>query len=72
MEKELEAPLRAAIDFLEKHSYRYAVIGGIALGQLKVLRYTHDVDFKVIVPNTDYTAVRQAIRAAFPNRARRQ
>ncbi len=71
MEQELEAPLRAAIDFLEKHGYRYSVIGGIALAQLKVLRYTHDVDFKVLVPNTDYTAVRQAIRAAFPDRARR-
>lgn len=71
MEKELEAPLRAALVFFEKHGYRYAVIGGIATSLWGFVRATHDVDFKVIVPNTDYTAVRQAIRAAFPNRARR-
>lgn len=71
MEKELEAPLRAALAFLEKHGYRYAVIGGIATSQWGFVRATHDVDFKVLVPNTDYTAVRQAIRAAFPDRARK-
>jgi len=33
MEKRLESPLRAAIDFLERRPYRYAVIGGIAISQ---------------------------------------
>ncbi len=70
-EKDLEAPLRTAVAFLEKHGYRYAIIGGIAMGQWGFLRFTHDVDFKVLVPDTDYTAIRKAIRTAFPDRARK-
>ena len=70
MEKQLEAPLRAAVTFLEERGYRYAVIGGIALSQWSVIRVTRDVDIKVLVPNIDYDTVRAALRAAFPNRAR--
>jgi hypothetical protein len=70
MEKALERPLRAAAEFLEKHKYRYAVIGGIALSQWGVIRATHDVDLKVLVPNADYSAIRTALRTAFPQRAR--
>lgn len=70
MEKKLEPPLRAAIAFLEERGYRYAVIGGIALSQWGFIRATHDVDIKVLVPDTNYPAVRAALQAAFPERAR--
>jgi hypothetical protein len=70
MESNLSGPLRTAITFLEEHGYRYAVIGGIALSQWGVVRFTQDVDLKVLVPDTDYSAVRKALRAAFPQRAR--
>jgi hypothetical protein len=70
VEKQLEKPLRMAIAFLEEQNYRYAVIGGIALSQWGVVRATRDVDIKVLVPNTDYSGVRNALRAKFPNRAR--
>lgn len=70
MEKKLEASLHAAISFLEEHGYRYAVIGGLAMAEWGFLRFTQDVDIKVLVPDTDYPAVRAALRAAFPERAR--
>ena len=70
MEKLLEAPLRAAVSFLEEHSYRYAITGGVALAHWGVIRVTRDVDIKVLVPETDYAAMQKAIRAAFPVRAR--
>ncbi len=70
VEKQLENPLTMAVRFLEEHGYRYAVIGGIALSQWGHVRATYDVDIKVLVPGTDYAAVRKDIRAAFPDRAR--
>ena len=66
----LKPLLRTAIDFLEQHSYRYAVIGGIALSQWGVVRFTYDVDIKVLVPDVNYSAARAALRAAFPQPAR--
>jgi len=71
MEENLRPALRAAIQFLEQHSYRYAVIGGIAMSHWGAARFTHDVDLKVLVPDTDYTTVRVALHTAFPDRARR-
>lgn len=62
--------LRAAIELLDRQGYRYAVIGGISLSQWGFSRYTHDVDIKVLVPNTEYASVRAIIRAAFPEPAR--
>ena len=70
MEKQLEPPLHEAIAFLEEHGYRYAVIGGLALSQWGYIRATYDVDIKVLVPDTEYPAIRKALRAAFPERAR--
>ncbi len=70
MQKELEAPLQRAIQLLESRGLRYAIIGGIALSQWSAVRVTNDVDIKVLVPDTDYPAVRNAIRTAFPERAR--
>jgi predicted nucleotidyltransferase len=70
VDKELEAPLRRAIAFLESHGYRYAVVGGIALSQWNVVRATRDVDIKVLVPDVDYAAVRAVLRAGFPEPAR--
>lgn len=70
MEKQLEAPLRMAVNYLEQNGHRYAIIGGIALAQWGVVRVTHDVDLKVLVPDTDYDAVRTSLRTAFPERAR--
>jgi hypothetical protein len=66
----LKPPLRAAIDFLERHGYRYAVVGGIALSQWGVVRLTYDVDIKVLAPDVDYSVVRAALRKAFPQSAR--
>jgi predicted nucleotidyltransferase len=70
MENQLKEPLRKAVCFLEENGYRYAVIGGIAMSQWGYVRYTQDVDIKILVPDTNYDAVRQAIRASFPQRAR--
>ncbi len=72
MDRQLEASARAAIAFLNEHSYRYAIIGGIAMSQWGVVRATYDVDIKVLVPNYNYSAVRTALQAAFPQRARQQ
>jgi predicted nucleotidyltransferase len=72
MEKKLEAPLRVAINWLESHGYRYAVIGGIAVAQWGFLRYTKDVDIKVLVSMADYTELRESLRSDFPQRARPQ
>jgi len=71
VENRLETPLRKAIDWLEAHSYRYAIIGGIAVSQWGFIRATDDVDLKVLVPNSSYPAARAALRAAFPDRARK-
>lgn len=62
----LKIPTRIAVEFLEQHGYRYAIIGGIALSQWGVVRFTYDVDIKVLVPDTDYAAARAALCAAFP------
>jgi Nucleotidyl transferase of unknown function (DUF2204) len=70
VEEHLKPALRRAIACLEKNGYRYAVIGGIALSQWGVARYTHDVDLKVLVPDLDFDSVRAALRSAFPERAR--
>jgi predicted nucleotidyltransferase len=66
----IQPALREAIKFLEANSYRYAVIGGIALAQWGVTRFTHDVDIKVLVPDADYPSIRHALYSAFPQRAR--
>jgi len=68
--KPLEKPLRRAIALLDKHGYRYAVIGGIAVQYWGIVRLTVDVDLKVLAPQSDYAAARRKIRAAFPKRAR--
>jgi len=70
VQAELRKALRQAIASLEKHNLRYAVIGGIALQLWGKPRFTYDVDIKVLVPDTDYSAARAKIRAAFPKRAR--
>ena len=70
MENHLEEPLKTVVAFLEKQGYRYAVIGGIALANWGVVRTTQDVDIKVLVPNMDYSAVRAALKAAFPDEGR--
>ena len=46
MERQLEAPLRKVVAFLQEHGYRYAIVGGIALPQWGVVRATYDVDIK--------------------------
>ncbi len=71
VEPNLETAMRTAVTFLEKEGYRYAIIGGLALSQWGVARYTHDVDIKVLVPEVDYAPVRAALRTAFPERARK-
>jgi hypothetical protein len=72
MERQLEISLRKVIAFLDASSFRYAVIGGIALAQWGIVRATYDADIKVLVPNHDYTSVRVALRAAFPEAARQE
>lgn len=70
--KRLKDSLRLAVDFLEKNNLGYAVIGGIALAEWGVVRSTHDVDIKVLVPDANYPSVQATILAAFPERARLQ
>ncbi len=70
MKKSLEIPLKTAVSFLGKHNYRYAIIGGIALSQWGVVRATYDIDIKVLVPDTDYTRIRNLLMTTFPIRAR--
>jgi len=72
VENHLRGPLRTAITFLEQHGYHYAIIGGIALSQWGVVRFTLDIDIKVLVPDLNYAAFRAALRDAFPQRAREQ
>ena len=72
MERQLEASLRKVIAFLDARSFRYAVIGGIALAQWGIVRATYDADIKVLVPNHDYASVRAALRSAFPEPARQE
>jgi hypothetical protein len=67
---DLEAALLGAVRLVEGLHLRYAVIGGLALAQWGVARATRDVDFKLAVPDTDYSAVRRAIEAAFPTPGR--
>jgi hypothetical protein len=57
VEKKLRASLQTVVTFLEKHSIRYAVIGGIALSQWGVIRVTRDIDFKVLAPDTNYEEI---------------
>jgi predicted nucleotidyltransferase len=70
VQKQLRPALRKAITLLERHGYRYAVIGGLAVSHWGQTRATYNVDIKVLVPDTDYPAARAAIRSAFPQRAR--
>jgi predicted nucleotidyltransferase len=70
VEAPLKSALQQAVHTLEEHKYRYAVIGGVALAQWGVARYTYDVDLKVLVPNLDFDGVRANLRSAFPIRAR--
>ena len=70
MEAPLRSALQKAVTALEKHHYRYAIIGGIALSQWGVARYTHDVDLKVLVPELEFDSTRADLRAIFPVRAR--
>jgi hypothetical protein len=70
VEEHLRPALKSAITLLEHLGYQYAVIGGIALSQWEVARFTHNIDIKVLVPGTDYANVRNELRADFPERAR--
>lgn len=70
MEETLKVVLRTAVTRLQESGFRYALIGGLALAEWGVARYTHDVDIKVLVPDVDYASVRGALRTAFPKRAR--
>ncbi len=70
LEKDIIASIHKAIGLLEKHDYRYAIIGGIAVSTWGRTRATYDIDIKVLVPETDYSSIRSIIRSAFPERAR--
>lgn len=72
MEEYLLKPLRKAVRFLENAEFRYAIVGGLALAQWGIVRVTRDIDFRILTPNLDYTAMRHAIRKAFPQSARPQ
>jgi predicted nucleotidyltransferase len=66
----LKSALQIVTHFLEENDYHYAVIGGIALSYWGVTRYTQDIDIKILAPDINYTSVREALRAAFPQPAR--
>lgn len=61
MHEQPRMPLGKVVAFLENHGYRYAIIGGIALSQWGYLRFTYDIDIKVLVPNMNYAEVRAAL-----------
>lgn len=62
--------LNEVIRVLQTHGYRYAVIGGIANQIWGQARFTYDLDIKVLVPDTNYEAVRSALSAEFPKSGR--
>jgi hypothetical protein len=66
LEPQYISPLDKAITALERSGYRYALIGGFALSQWKVVRLTYDIDFKLLVPNLDYTSARNFLHTTFP------
>lgn len=66
MEAQLENALAKAIRFLDKNKIKYALIGGVALSHWGYDRLTRDVDFKIVVPDLDYPAMRALIRKEFP------
>ncbi|MGV8125405.1 MAG: nucleotidyltransferase [Candidatus Xenobiia bacterium LiM19] len=70
MEKSLRAALARAVNLLDSHGYRFALIGGLAVSIWGHTRATYDIDIKVLVPETDYKAVQNTLRTAFPLRAR--
>jgi len=70
VDRDLQPALCEAIGFLEEGGFRHAVIGSIAVAAWSFIRATRDVDIKVLVPDTDYPAMRSALRAAFPERGR--
>lgn len=72
MDEDLLAALRTAVAWLDDHNYRYAVVGGVATQNWGFPRLTLDIHIKVLIPDLDYPAVRDALRAAFPERARPQ
>jgi predicted nucleotidyltransferase len=72
MEEHLRPALHKAIQFLDEMGYRYAIIGGVALAQWGVARYTHDIDLKILIPDLEYDQARANLHAAFPMRARTQ
>lgn len=70
MEDKLKEPLQIITHFLESIGYRYAIIGGLALSNWGVIRITQDVDIKILVPDANYSEVREKILENFPERAR--
>jgi predicted nucleotidyltransferase len=72
MDIDLQSPLRKAIQLLDDSGFRYAIIGGIALTYWGIVRATYDIDIKVMVPDIDFTVVREKITRAFPSPARSQ
>ncbi|MCL4869172.1 MAG: nucleotidyltransferase [Anaerolineae bacterium] len=72
MTEQLLPALHKAVSVLEANGYQYAIIGGIALAQWGVSRYTHDVNLKLLVPDAEYEKTRLALRKLFPMYAREQ
>jgi hypothetical protein len=64
--------LHKVVDILDIKGYRYAIIGGIALSQWGIIRFTQDIDIKVLVPDVEYSTARKALMDAFPKSARAQ
>ncbi len=62
--------LREVTTFLSKQGVKYAVIGGIANQIWGQARFTYDIDLKVLVPDTNYSAVREMLTQAFPTPGR--
>jgi len=62
--------LDQVLTFLDGHDLRYAIIGGVANQIWGEARFTYDIDIKVLVPDTDYGAIRRMICEEFPEPAR--
>ncbi len=66
MSNRFQDALAQVVAFLEKHTLHYAIIGGIANQIWGQARFTYDIDVKILIPDSDYDAVRSLINRVFP------
>lgn len=68
MSNKLIEALEEAINFLDKHRYRYVLIGGLANTFWGIVRATRDIDLKVLIEEGEYQEFRKAVYNNFKAR----